>query len=263
MRITESRLRRIIRSVIVESVNMESVYPFKISHDGDENIINTFNELCVGLASIASYIVYDEPYENYGGYSSSHEIEIHGLRKDREKAVKDAFNALIAKCKNKEIFIGRIGELSKGYEDHIVEEEGGKKIMALIGKFCSKDLGFQEDSKVQDKPEQSSSYIGELFNKRCQDYYKNPYDDPEDPEPNTYVNKYDYYDKIKDIFTIGGNVEASLADSVDKLGLTKKLGGAGSKNLLFINKLYQSLDPKLPRDENLNTLLGFIIDLEV
>ena len=107
---------------------------------------------------------------------------------------------------------------------------------------------------------ESSSYIGELLNKRCQDYYKNPYDDPEDPEPNTYVDNYDYYGKIKDIFTIR-DMEASLADSVDKLGLTNKLGGVGSKNLLFINKLYQSLDPKLPRDENLNTLLGFIIDI--
>ena len=99
------------------------------------------------------------------------------------------------------------------------------------------------------------------LNKRCQDYYRNPYDNPEDPEPNTYVDTYDYYGKIKDILSIGGNMEDSLTEIIDELGLTNKLGGAGDDLFLFVKKLYESLDPKLPRDENLNTLLGVIIDL--
>ena len=143
MRMTESILRSLIRSVIAESVDMEgSAYPFSLIHDGHQVEVSSFNQLCVSLASIVGYIIYDEPYENYDDYSSSHEIEIDGLSEVRKEAVKDAFNTLTDKCKDGKIFIGRIGELSRGYEDTIVEEEGAKELMTLVGNFCSKGLGF-------------------------------------------------------------------------------------------------------------------------
>ena len=154
MRITESKLRRIIRSVIAENVGMgNSVYPFNIVYDGDLDEVNSFNELCVRLASIGEAIMY-ETYESRSRFKDYERfspefielaqamIQVEGLSEEGEKAVKRAFSALMDKLKKDESFIGRIGELEIEYADYIEEDLQGRALMELIRLDCAEALGF-------------------------------------------------------------------------------------------------------------------------
>ena len=90
----------------------------------------------------------------------------------------------------------------------------------------------------------------EAFNNRCRKYYKNPYG------PNDYVDKYDYYNKLKSIFNMGGGMTSALFTVVKKLGLGEEL--SSKESLGFIEQLFSLLE--LSFDENVNELLGYIID---
>ena len=164
MRITESRLRRIIRELIKENVNGSSVYPFRVELDttfGDERYsdlrhnrkekINNFDELCVKIAGCAESISFYLSETRYDHSMTEEEkIEkifshfyVEGLEELQSNKVKEALHALLKKQKTDPYFAGRAGELMDGYQHMISEPSvGGEKFVKFVSKICTKELGF-------------------------------------------------------------------------------------------------------------------------
>ncbi len=206
MRITESRLRRIIRSVIEENMDMgNSVYPFNIVYDGDLDKVNSFNALCVRLASVAGAII-DETYEyrsrfkDYERFSPEFielalsMFQVEGLSEEREKAVKKAFLALMNESKKDENFIGRIGELEIEYAYYIEEDPQGKALMKLVKSYCTEDLGFFKSASASQRSMEKIKYFRE--NRLWWD--KNRNKPPEDQARADFYMMYLGFDEIKD-----------------------------------------------------------------
>lgn len=161
MRITESKLRRIIRNVIIESINNEKNYPFDLQVNLDfskdkyyddirlTKIVN-FDKLCVTIAGIAEHIVYSINEMKYDDTISEEDItetilsSINtSLNKDSSDSVIEAIKALLQEKKSDRYFGGRAGELSDGYESDIHKSEvGAGKLITLIKSICTESLGF-------------------------------------------------------------------------------------------------------------------------
>ena len=165
MKITESKLRRIIRELIKENVNGSSVYPFRVSldtafgderysdlrHNDDRDEINNFDELCVKIAGCAETIRFHLSEMRYDD-SMTEEAKmekflshfyVEGLEELQSNKVEETLRALLKKQETDPYFAGRAGELMDGYQHMISEPSvGGEKFVKFVSKICTKELGF-------------------------------------------------------------------------------------------------------------------------
>jgi len=95
------------------------------------------------------------------------------------------------------------------------------------------------------------------FNQLCQNYYKDPYEDPEDPEPNTNIDNYDYYKKIHYIFEKGGNLTDALEERLIYYDIRELMNHRDAESFCIeLQKLLVA-----PHRDDLNELLSFVIDM--
>ncbi len=100
---------------------------------------------------------------------------------------------------------------------------------------------------------EQAQIIEDDFNQLCQNYYKNPYGDPENPEPNNY----NYYNKIKEIFRMGGNLTDALEERIEYYNITELENHENAES--FCVELQKLL--AVPYSDDLNGLLGFVEEI--